>query len=57
MYGIRMYCKEMSMSWLWDKLMYGGGSRSGSGDFFPSPHPFPPPSSPVEGGEEKDQMP
>ena len=35
------------MSWLWDKL-YGGGSGSGSGDFFP----------PMEGGGEgKDQTP
>ena len=35
------------MLWLWDKL-YGGGSGSGSGDFFP----------PMEGGGEgKDQTP
>ena len=37
----------LAMSWLWDKL-YGGGSGSGSGDFFP----------PMEGGGEgKDQTP
>ena len=39
------YC--LAMSWWWDKL-YGGGSGSGSGDFFP----------PMEGGGEgKDQTP
>ena len=38
---------SLAMSWLWDKL-YGGGSGSGSGDFFP----------PMEGGGEgKDQTP
>ena len=44
---IQVHFGTVVMSWLWDKL-YGGGSRSGSGDFFPSMK---------GGGEGKDQTP
>ena len=45
--GSVLCTSALAMSWLWDKL-YGGGSGSGSGGFFP----------PMEGGGEwKDQTP
>ena len=44
---IQVHFGTVVMSWLWDKLC-GGGSRSDSGDFFPSMK---------GGGEGKDQTP